>query len=251
MDPKHPSTLAYLASSDVAEEYDDYFDGAPLFAYDTKLIRGWFEVPGRLLDVGCGTARHVIELARRGHQVIGLDLSEHMLGVAREKVQEAGVGAFLVRGDMLRTERLFRAGSFDYAICMFSTLGLVAGHAHRVGFLEGLARVLRPGGRLAVHVHNRWHGVTTLHGIHSTLSNLWETHRGRAEWGDKILWYYRGIRNMYVHVFSRQELEGLLRQAGLRVLEMVPLNGRRSGPLRLRIATGVRANGYIALAERA
>jgi SAM-dependent methyltransferase len=84
--------------------------------------------PGmRLLDIGCGTARHVIHFARRGHCVVGADLSAHMIRVAREKARQASVPASLVRADMVDLPRLFQPGSFDYALCMFSTIGLVAG----------------------------------------------------------------------------------------------------------------------------
>lgn len=42
----------------------------------------------RLLDIGCGTGRHTIELTRRGYQVTGIDYSESMLRRAREKASE-------------------------------------------------------------------------------------------------------------------------------------------------------------------
>lgn len=250
MRPMHPSTLRYLTNRDIAEEYDDYFGQTPLFAYDTELLGRWLHRPGRVLDVGCGTARHVIFLARQGHRVVGVDLSEHMLAVACRKVHDAGVDAALIRADMMDLRALFAPGSFDYAICMFSTLGLIAGHANRRSFVMGIAEVLRPGGLLAVHVHNRWRGLTRPDGLHFLLTSLWQTYSGKAEFGDKILRQYRGIRNMYVHIFSRRELEDLLTSAGFVVRTTIPLNSRRSGPLRLGLLAGIRANGYIALAER-
>ena len=39
----------------------------------------------RILDIGCGTGRHTIELAKRGYTVIGIDLSESLLNRAKEK----------------------------------------------------------------------------------------------------------------------------------------------------------------------
>ncbi len=44
-----------------------------------------------ILDVGCGTGRHAIELAKRGYNVSGIDLSENQLKKAREKADKAGV----------------------------------------------------------------------------------------------------------------------------------------------------------------
>ena len=69
----------------------------------------------RILDVGCGTGRHVIELARRGYRVTGIDLSEAQLRRAREKAAEAGVDVDFQRHD---ARDLPFEGEFDAAIMM-------------------------------------------------------------------------------------------------------------------------------------
>ena len=45
----------------------------------------------KILDIGCGTGRHSIELAKRGYKVIGVDLSESQLKRAREKAGKQNV----------------------------------------------------------------------------------------------------------------------------------------------------------------
>ncbi|NLE65513.1 MAG: methyltransferase domain-containing protein, partial [Elusimicrobia bacterium] len=45
----------------------------------------------RIIDIGCGTGRHAIELTRRGYRVTGVDLSEDQIRRAREKAQETGL----------------------------------------------------------------------------------------------------------------------------------------------------------------
>jgi len=45
----------------------------------------------KIIDIGCGTGRHTIELTKRGYNVTGVDLSENQIKRAREKAQEAGV----------------------------------------------------------------------------------------------------------------------------------------------------------------
>ncbi|MGE0087180.1 MAG: class I SAM-dependent methyltransferase [Desulfococcaceae bacterium] len=47
-----------------------------------------YDKAARILDIGCGTGRHSIELARRGYTVIGIDLSESQLKRAKEKASE-------------------------------------------------------------------------------------------------------------------------------------------------------------------
>jgi len=53
----------------------------------------------RILDVGCGTGRRAIELARRGYRVTGIDLSESQLARAGQKAREAGVEVTFLRRD--------------------------------------------------------------------------------------------------------------------------------------------------------
>jgi 2-polyprenyl-3-methyl-5-hydroxy-6-metoxy-1,4-benzoquinol methylase len=52
-----------------------------------------------ILDLGCGTGRHSIELAKRGYKVIGVDLSESQLQRAREKATEQKVCIDFIQGD--------------------------------------------------------------------------------------------------------------------------------------------------------
>jgi len=52
-----------------------------------------------ILDVGCGTGRHAIELAKRGYKITGVDLSESQLARAREKAQEANLDISFLKQD--------------------------------------------------------------------------------------------------------------------------------------------------------
>ena len=45
----------------------------------------------KILDIGCGTGRHSIELAKRGYSITGIDLSESMLSRAKEKASKEGL----------------------------------------------------------------------------------------------------------------------------------------------------------------
>jgi 2-polyprenyl-3-methyl-5-hydroxy-6-metoxy-1,4-benzoquinol methylase len=69
----------------------------------------------RILDIGCGTGRHSIELARRGYSVIGIDLSESMLTKARAKAQASGVAVEFVHAD---ARHLHFHNEFDLVIML-------------------------------------------------------------------------------------------------------------------------------------
>jgi len=69
----------------------------------------------KIIDIGCGTGRHSIELAKRGYQITGIDLSESQLKRAREKAKEAGVTIDFQKHD---ARALPFEGEFDLAIML-------------------------------------------------------------------------------------------------------------------------------------
>ncbi len=106
--------------------------------------------PGmRVLDVGCGPGRHAVALAQRGLEVVGVDISERFVELARAA---APPGATFERAD---ARALAFDHEFDVAISLCQgAFGLTGGPGAPLdgdgAVLEGMARALRPGGRLAV-----------------------------------------------------------------------------------------------------
>jgi SAM-dependent methyltransferase len=104
---------------------------------------------GSVLDVGCGTGRHAIALAGRGHAVTGLDLSSEMLARARQSARAAGVEVDWVQGD---ATRFAFPAPFDAAICLcegaFGLLGPADDPIEQpLSILRNVARSLRPGAK--------------------------------------------------------------------------------------------------------
>lgn len=106
--------------------------------------------PGmRVLDVGCGPGRHAHALARLGLEVVGVDISQRFVDLAREA---APPGATFQRAD---ARDLRFDAEFDAAISLCQgAFGLTGGPGAPLdgdgAVLAGMARALRPGGRLAV-----------------------------------------------------------------------------------------------------
>lgn len=102
--------------------------------------------PGmRVLDVGCGPGRHAHALAERGIIVHGIDISRRFVDLASDM---APAGATFERLD---ARRLAFDAEFDAAICLCQgAFGLMTADGHDETVLGGIARALRPGGRLAL-----------------------------------------------------------------------------------------------------
>jgi len=69
----------------------------------------------KILDIGCGTGRHSTELAKRGYNVTGIDLSDSLLGKAKEKAQKLGVTVSFLKCD---ARQLPFHSEFDVAIML-------------------------------------------------------------------------------------------------------------------------------------
>lgn len=106
-----------------------------------------------VVDLGCGTGEHVAWFADRGARALGIDRSEDMIRAARA-FERQGRGRFLV-GDLLEVERLLEGEEpFALALCLGNVLPHVGAEADLERWARALARILLPGGTLALQVLN-------------------------------------------------------------------------------------------------
>ncbi|MCL6613474.1 MAG: class I SAM-dependent methyltransferase [Firmicutes bacterium] len=109
-----------------------------------------------VLDVGCGTGRHALELARRGYDVTGIDLSPAMLAEAAKVRDREGLRLKLVQADAtgFTLDRIFEA-----CICLCEgAFGLLAAEEEPIGrdlkILRNIAALLKPGGKFLLTALN-------------------------------------------------------------------------------------------------
>lgn len=137
----------------VAATYDGWFGtphGRIAWDLERRLLLEFLQPhPGEeILDAGCGTGILTQELAERGVNVTGIDLSSGMLAIAREKLRHFE-NVVLARADVAALP--LPTSSFDAVVC-FTVLEFVCQPAEA---LREMWRVLKPGGRLVVGVLNR------------------------------------------------------------------------------------------------
>jgi SAM-dependent methyltransferase len=131
--------------------YDDYLAGRTPVEIDQLEALLALQPPLRILDLPCGQGRHAIELARRGYDVTGVDLSPFMLKVAEERARTEGVSVRWLSGDMRQP---IQGEKFDVVLNLFTSLGYFAEEADDRKVVGAAAVMLGPGGRFVLEVIN-------------------------------------------------------------------------------------------------
>jgi 2-polyprenyl-3-methyl-5-hydroxy-6-metoxy-1,4-benzoquinol methylase len=126
----------------------------------------------KILDIGCGTGRHAIELAKRGYKVTGVDLSENQLNRAQEKAEEAGLAIDFQTQD---ARNLPFDGEFDLAI-MLCEGGFSLMETDEMNFeiLKNATKALKDNGKLI---------FTTLNGLFPLFHSVKEFYESQQKEG--------------------------------------------------------------------
>ena len=154
----------------VREGYQGWDDYAPFYDWENARTLGRRDVPfwrrvaaqarGTVLELGCGTGRVSLPLARAGVDLVGIDRSEPMLARARKRAARARVPVArgfsrarlrmklvkLVRGDIRALP--FPSGAFSMVLAPYGILQSLTRDRDLTETLASAARVLEPGGLL-------------------------------------------------------------------------------------------------------
>ena len=188
-----------------------------------------------ILDLACGQGRISLELARRGHSVLGCDYSEQFVATARSAARRERLDARFIRRDM---RSLTYEYEFDSVISIFTSFGYFD-DADNVKVLTGISRALKPKGKLLIDINNALGIISTLSkegkkdsqtgriaAIKETeLSNGLKV-KIREEWNPVTMrwsmtryWTENGKSRQYaidVRLYTLPELKYLMESSGLR-----------------------------------
>jgi SAM-dependent methyltransferase len=103
-------------------------------------------IAGAVLDAGCGTGENALHVASLGFSVLGVDVAETALAIAREKADDRGIEVELAAADVFELERLGRTFGTVLDCGLFHTFD----RDERPGYVASLASVTEHGGTLYV-----------------------------------------------------------------------------------------------------
>jgi SAM-dependent methyltransferase len=137
----HPEWFE-IGFQDVTRQEADFFEAA---------FARWCQFPvRRLLEPACGSGRLVVEMARRGYDVTGFDLSQPSLDYLRRQLKRRKLKAKALRADMTR----FRLpGRFDGAFCTYNSFRVLTTEVAARNHLQSMAAAVRPGGLYFLGLH--------------------------------------------------------------------------------------------------
>ena len=176
--------------------------------------------PAVVLDLACGPGRHLLELARRGYRVTGVDATVAFLETAASLAGREGLTVELVHEDM---RQFVRADTFDAVLSMSTSFGYFEDPDDDRRVLLNIRRSLRTGGALLIELMGKEVVARTLKRHDWSEEEgvfLLTEQRVRDDWtwvDNRLVFLAEGRREEFVlshRLYSAAELASLLTETG-------------------------------------
>lgn len=186
----------------------------------------------RVLDCPCGFGRIGLELARRGVDIVGVDLVPAYIRSARRRARQEGLQGVFVAQDMRNIEY---EQEFDAVLNWFTSFGYFRDEEN-LDVLHRFRRALHPGGRLLMELMNKSYLQTHFEPVRDESIADVEIHT-KSKWsrdGKRLLsqWTMRHgdveeIHDLDLRTYNGTELRRLLRKAGFVNIRLCDRQGKR------------------------
>lgn len=220
-----------MAYSDFAFVYDRLMGDVDYSArteYLLKLFKKFGEIPTLLLDVACGTGGFSKEFAKRNFEVIGTDMSEDMLSVARETSAEENLDILYL---CQKAEELDLYGTVDGAVCCMDSINHITDKKNLAAAFKKISLFLEPNKLFIFDVntlykHEKILGNNTFvleeDGVYCVWQNEFdskrkETHITLDFFTKNEGKYERSGEDFYERAYTDTELQRLLNTSGFKV----------------------------------
>ena len=197
---------------------DDYYHPISLWLYDraiSDMLRFMEIGPGEtILDAGCGPGVHSIRIAKAGMRVCAVDISKRMLWHAQQRAKSAGVSDKIEFYQKDLTEMDFPDAYFNYVF----SWGVVIHIPEAERALDEMARIVKPGGKLALYLTNK----TALdHKIESFVRLIMrKPSKGRKKLPlENGIWYENDHDKLWVWRFDANAITEYLSRSNFRLIK--------------------------------
>lgn len=184
---------------------------------------------GILLDLGCGTGGISIEAAKKGYDVIGVDISVGMLNEARRKAAESGVSLLLLNQSM---DELDLYGTVDFALCVLDGINHLDDAEMVKRTFERVSLFMVPGGAFAFDVNTPYKHknvladnafVYDLDSLYCVWQNSYNESDGSVDitldfFEEEDGAYYRSSEYITERSYPLEDISRWLEQAGFEVM---------------------------------
>jgi len=218
------------AYTSFAAVYDMFMDNIPYeewCEYVTSLLEEDGIRDGIVLDLGCGTGNLTELLAKRGYDMIGVDLSEDMLQIAMEKRAESGQNILYLLQDMREFELY---GTVQAVVSICDSMNYILEYEDLVTVFKLVNNYLDPGGLFIFDLNTEYKyrtllGSSTIAEAREEGSFIWENdydEEERINEYDLTLFiqeegdlYRKYQETHFQRAYSLEEIKQALREAGL------------------------------------
>lgn len=189
------------------------------------------EKPINILELGCGTGNITLELLKMGYEVVGIDISEEMLEIAREKTADFGEKAILITQDI--TDMDFDVYEIDCVMACNDTFNYIVEKEELASLLSYLYPRMKKGGQLVFDISSRYKlehilGNNVFGESFEDWAYLWENFYDEQErlitmeinlFTQEEGAYRRDIETHYQRAYTKEEIIDLLKKTGFREIK--------------------------------